>query len=126
MLLEQLGNLGFERGNGVTSITVGVLMVLRSYKDRKKLEALAKLSGMDEGFNDRVLHLEARRGLLPLLERAHEAGEGVTEEEVLLCPSGECKAYFKRAKEGFKRLLGECQGEGGGLSRCESHSIPYG
>ena len=35
---------------GVTSITVGVLMALRSYKDRKKLEVLAKLTGREEGF----------------------------------------------------------------------------
>ena len=80
MLLEQLGNLGFERGNGVTSITVGVLMVLRSYKDRKKLEALAKLSGHKEGFEHRALDLGARKNLLPLLEQAHEAGEGLTEQ----------------------------------------------
>ena len=68
VLFEQLGNLGFERGKGVTSITAGVLMVLRAYKDRKKLEALAKLSGEDEGFDDRALHLEAMRSLLPPLE----------------------------------------------------------
>ena len=39
----------FERGMGITSITVGVLMVLKSYRDRKKLEALAKLTGPGEG-----------------------------------------------------------------------------
>ena len=71
-----LGDLGFERGRGVTSITVGVLMILRAYKDRKKLEALAKVSGEDEGSGDYALHLGARRSLLPLLDRAHEAGEG--------------------------------------------------
>ena len=58
-------------------------MILRSYNDRKKLEALAKLSGRDEGLADDALHLETMRSLLPRLERAHEAGDRVTEEEVL-------------------------------------------
>ena len=58
-------------------------MILRSYKDRKKLEELARLSGEEGGFGDYALHLEAMRSLLPLLERAHEAGKGVTEEEVI-------------------------------------------
>ena len=83
MLFEQLSDIGFKRGRGITSITVGVLMIQRGYKDRKKLEALAKLSGEDEGFGDCALHLEARRNLLPLLERAHVAGEGLTEGEAL-------------------------------------------
>ena len=76
VLFEQLDHLGFERGKGVTSITVAVLMILRSYNDRKKLEALGKLSGQEEGFDVRTLHLKVRRSQLPLLERAHEAGEG--------------------------------------------------
>ena len=87
-------------------------MILRSYKDRKKLEALAKLSGEDEGFGDYALHPEAKRSLLPLLERAHEAGERVTEEEVLdrvlvlgracydIREGAESKHCFKRAKDG--------------------------
>ena len=29
LLFKQLGNLGFEKGKGVTSIAAGVLMVLR-------------------------------------------------------------------------------------------------
>ena len=78
MLFEQLSDIGFKRGRGITSITVGVLMIQRGYKDRKKLEALAKLSGEEGGFGDIALKLEARRILLPLLERAHEADEGVT------------------------------------------------
>ena len=57
-------------------------MILRSYKDRNKLEALAKLTSPDEGFDDRALHLEAMRSLLPL-PGAHVASDGVTEEEVL-------------------------------------------
>ena len=73
LLFELIGDLEFERGKGVNSITVGVLMILRSYNYRKKLDALAKLSGSDEGFDDRTPHLE----------QAHEAGDGVTEEEVL-------------------------------------------
>ena len=118
-LFEQLGDLGFERGKGINSITVGVLMILRSYKDRRKLEALAKLAGREEGFDDRALHLEAMRSVLPLLEEAHAAGDGVTEEEVLdgvmalgiaytwVDEWNECRACFRRAKEGFVRLLGE-------------------
>ena len=109
----------FERRKGVTNITVGVLMVLRAYKDRKKLEALAKLSGREEGFGDHTLHLEAMRSLVPLLEQAHAVGEGVTEEEVLdrVFALGEACMWmherdgylycFERAKEGFVRLLGK-------------------
>jgi tetratricopeptide (TPR) repeat protein len=58
------------------------------------------------------------RSLLPQLEKAHEAGEKVTEEEVLdgviaqglACmqmQTGESVPYFRRAKEGFLRLLRE-------------------
>ena len=61
VLFEQLGDLGFERGRGITSITVGVLMIIMAYNDRSKLEALAKLSGSDEGSADHALHLEAMR-----------------------------------------------------------------
>ena len=50
VLFEQLGNLGFERGKGVT---LGVLMVLRSYNDRKKLKSWQSLSA-GEGFGDDV------------------------------------------------------------------------
>ena len=94
-------------------------MVLRSYNDRKKLEALAKLNGQEEGFGYYALELEARRSLLQLLERAHEACEGVTEEEVLdgvmalgkacmwMQKWDEYQACFMRAKKGFKHLLGE-------------------
>ena len=76
VLFEQLGNLRFERGRGISSMMVGVLMILKSSKDRKSLEALAKLSGRDDGFGDYVLKIELRNHLLPLLEQAHEAGEG--------------------------------------------------
>eukprot|EP00518_Triparma_eleuthera_P004837 CAMPEP_0182464466 /NCGR_PEP_ID=MMETSP1319-20130603/8660_1 /TAXON_ID=172717 /ORGANISM="Bolidomonas pacifica, Strain RCC208" /LENGTH=512 /DNA_ID=CAMNT_0024664109 /DNA_START=147 /DNA_END=1685 /DNA_ORIENTATION=- len=118
-LFGQLGNIGFELGRGINGITVGVLMILRSYRDRGKLEALAKLTGPDEGFDDRALHLEAMRSLVPLLEEAYAAGDGVTEEEVLdgvmalgeaymwMEEWDECKACYKRAEEGFVRLLGE-------------------
>ena len=121
LMFEQLGDLGDEMGKGINSITVGVLMILRSYKDRKKLEALAKLTGKEEGLrDDRELHLEASRSLLTLLEEAHAAGgEGVTEEEVLDAVfalgkayntaenRSECRTCFERAKEGFSCLLGE-------------------
>ena len=92
VLFQQLGDLGFERERGIKGITLGILMILKSYKDRKKLELLAKLTGSDEGFGDyaleegvvgRALHLEAIRSLLLLMEWAHAAGEGVTEEEVI-------------------------------------------
>ena len=45
VLFEQLGDLGFERRRGATSMTVGVLMVLRSYNDRKKLEVRRRGDG---------------------------------------------------------------------------------
>ena len=61
LLFEQLRNLGFEGGKGVTSITVGVVMVPWSSNDRKKLEALAKLSGQEEGFDD-CARCTSRRG----------------------------------------------------------------
>ena len=131
LFFEHLGDLGFERGKGVTSITVGVLMILRSYKDRKKLKALAKLTsrkgedileiteiGIELCIVDYALELEARRNLLPLLERAHVVGEGLIEEEVLdsvfvlgraynrMREWDVCRACYKRVKEGFVRLLG--------------------
>ena len=93
------------------------LLILRATKDRKKLEALAKLSGREEGFGDDSLYLEARKILLPLLEKAHEAGEGVTEEEVLdgvIVLRRACmwmndfdgsEYCFVRAKEGYNQLL---------------------
>ena len=37
-----------------------------------------KPTGREEGFGDDALHLEAMRSLLPLLEKVHETGEGVT------------------------------------------------
>ena len=92
-------------------------MVLRSYSDRKKLEALARPSGLDEGFDDRALYLEARRSLLPSLEQAHEAGEGVTEEVLdgvftlgkacMWMHDPECLACFEMAKKGFVTLFGD-------------------
>ena len=119
VLIEQLGDLGFERGASITGTTVGILMILRVYKDRKKLEALAELSGSDEGFGDHALHLEAMRSLLQLLERTHEAGEGVTEEEVLdgvrapgdacvwMNERDGCLRCFERAKKGLVAQFGE-------------------
>ena len=112
---DKLGSLGAEKGRGITSITVGVLEILRG-GDLVKLRALVGLSGED-CFNDISLHLEACKSFLPLLEQAHEAGE-VTEEEVLDAvhqlgdahmwkENSECKACYVRAKEGFVRLLGE-------------------
>ena len=122
MLFEQLGNLGFEGGKGVISITVRVLIILSSYNDRKKLEALAKLSGPDDGFDDRELYLETMRILLPLLERVHEASERVTEEEVLngvlalgnasrMVYDFQAIACHRRAKEGFVTLFEEDHGK---------------
>ena len=118
VLFEQLGDLRFERGKGINRITVGVLMILRSCKDTKKLEALAKLCCSDEGFGDRAMHLEVMRSLLPLFEKAHEADEGVTEEEVLddvfelgkACNAMQefyrCDFCLERANEGFMCLQG--------------------
>ena len=124
VFFEKLGNLGFERGEGVTSMTVCVLMVLRSYNDRKKLNALAKLSGQEEGFGDYALELKARLSLLPLPKRAHEGGEGVTEEdardgvyqlgrahmrtgELGGGVKGDMLACFRRTNGGFERLFAE-------------------
>ena len=45
VLFEQFVDLGLERGKGVIGITVGILMILRAYKNRKKL---AKLTGWEE------------------------------------------------------------------------------
>ena len=93
-------------------------MILRSYKDRKKLEELARLSGEEGGFGDYALHLEAMRSLPPLLERVQEAGKGVTEEEVLdrvmvlgvacnrMSEWSGCLYCIKRAKKGYEILLG--------------------
>mmetsp|Transcript_29758 Transcript_29758/g.59185 ORF Transcript_29758/g.59185 Transcript_29758/m.59185 type:complete len:270 (-) Transcript_29758:124-933(-) len=114
---DKLGSFGEEKGRGITSITVGVLEILRG-KDVVKLRALTELSGPN-CFNDHELHLDASSSLQTLLERAHAAGEGVTEEEVLdsLMVLGEAcmwmqkrarrDACFLRAKKGFVRLLGE-------------------
>jgi hypothetical protein len=69
------------KGKPPIGVTSGWLRLLK-YGSRELLEALAKLCGQDEGFDERVLPLEARSRILPLLEKAYEAGE-VTEEEVL-------------------------------------------
>ena len=119
VLFEQLGDIGLEKGKGIRGITAGVLVLLGGYKDRRNPEALAKLSGRDEGFGDEALHLEPTRSLLPLLERAHEAGEGMTDEEVLdgvlalgrACARMDerdgCLYCFEMAKEGLVQLFGE-------------------
>jgi len=114
---DKLGSFGVEKGRGIASITVKVLEILRG-KDLVKLRALAELSGQD-CFNDRELHLSACTSLLPMVERAHAAGEeGVTEEEVLdavmalgaahmWANRGSCIELYKRARKGYRRLLGE-------------------
>ena len=105
------------KGKVPTGVTAGMLRLLK-YGSRAQLEALAKLAGKEEGFDDRALTLEARRRLQQVLEKAHKAGKA-TEEEVLdgslqlgdahlwIDEWGECVECYKRAKEGFVRLLGE-------------------
>ena len=99
-------------------MTAGVLRIFM-YGGRAQLEALAKLCERDEGFDDRALLLEARKRMHKVLEKAYEAGEEVTKEEVVnwvmvlerahmwMDEYDDCEACFKRAKEGFVRLLGE-------------------
>ena len=113
----KLGDIGTLKGKVPTGVTAGVLRLLR-YGSRAQLEALAKLAGKEEGFDDKALTLEARKRLQRVLEKAHKAGK-VTEEEVLdgvlalgeahmwMEEWDECGECFERAKEGFVRLLGE-------------------
>ena len=98
-------------------MAAGVLSLVK-YGSRAQLEALAKLTGKDEGFCDHDMALETRKRLQKLLEKAHAAGEA-NEEEVLdgvvalgrayvwMGEWDECHACFVRAREGFVRLLGE-------------------
>ena len=113
----KLGDIGTLKGKVPTGVTAGVLRLLR-YGSRAQLEALAKLAGKWEGFDDKALTLEARKRLKRVLEKAHKAGK-VTEEAVLdgvlqlgdahmrMKQRNECVACFRRAKDGFMRLLGE-------------------
>ena len=54
-------------------VTADVLRLL-NYGSRAQLEALAKLAGKDEGFDDRALLLESRNRSQKVLEKAYEAG----------------------------------------------------
>ena len=93
------------------------LLHLLKYGRRAQLEALAKLAERDEGFDDRVLLLEAMKRSQEVLKRAYEAGkvaeEGVNGVLVLgmaymwMNEYDECEVCYKRAEEGFVRLLGE-------------------
>ena len=86
-----------------------------TYGIRAQLQALAKLCGRDENFDDWAEVIEARRKTQKVLEKAYEAGK-VTEEQV---PDGalalwraymwmyeydECEACYKRA--GSRACLG--------------------
>ena len=51
-------------------VTAGVLHLLK-YGNVAQLEALAKLCGRDEGFDDAVLLLQARQGSKKVLEKAY-------------------------------------------------------
>jgi tetratricopeptide (TPR) repeat protein len=104
-------------GRGIDSFTVAVLEIVRGV-DFIKLKALAELTGK-ECFDDPALHLETMKGLMQVLEKRHAEGKPTTEEDILdgvlalgsahawTQEWGECKVYFRRAKEGFVRLLGE-------------------
>merc|ERR1719506_1333791 len=114
-LFAKLGDIGTLKGKVPTGVTAGVLRLLR-YGSRAQLEALAKLAGREDGFDDRALTLETRKRLQRVLEKAYESGK-LTEEEVLdgILALGEAhewvrefdegRACFRRAKEGFVRLL---------------------
>ena len=103
-------------GRGIDSFTVAVLEIARGV-DFIKLKALAELTG-EECFNDPALHLETMKGLMLVLEKRHAEGKPTTEEDVLdgvlalgkaylWMQDPECHDCFRRAKEGFVRLLGE-------------------
>ena len=101
-----------------TGVTAAVLRLLK-YGNVAQLGALANLAGKEEGFDDPVLVLEARRRMQKVLEKAYQASKGVAEEEALdgvytlglaytqMQEWDECHASYRRAKEGLVRLLGE-------------------
>ena len=96
MLFEQLGNLGFERGKDVTSITVGILMVLRAYKDRKMWMG-------SQGDDCRPFFKRAREGLVRLLGEDHTKSVEATYSLLVQTTTGderigELRALWERLK----------------------------
>ena len=77
-----LGDIGTLKGKVPTGVTAGVLRLLR-YGSRAQLEALAKLAGKEEGFDDRALTLEARKRLQRVLEKEYESGKAKIEKLLL-------------------------------------------
>ena len=65
-----LGDIGTLKGKVPTGVTASVLHLLK-YGNVAQLEALAKLCGRDEGFDDAVLLLQARQGSKKVLEKAY-------------------------------------------------------
>ena len=97
------------KGKVPTGDTAGVLRLLK-YGSMAQLEALVKLCGGDEGFNDKALLPQARMKTQKVLEKSCEAGKG-TEEEALdgVVALGRAEASmqtekiwacFERAKDG--------------------------
>ena len=72
-LFAQLGDVGTLKGKVPTGVTSRLLRLLK-YGGRAQLEALAKLCGKDEVFDDRVLLLEAGERMQKVLETAYGAG----------------------------------------------------
>ena len=77
-------------------------------EDFAKLSALAALMGQG-CFDDRELHLEARKALQPVLEKRRAEGKQMTEEDVLdgvlalgeaymMMEIGESLTYIRRAR----------------------------
>ena len=63
-------------------MTAGLLRLLR-YGSRAQLEALAKLVGREEGFDDKAVTLEARKRLQRVLEKEYESGKAKIEKLLL-------------------------------------------
>ena len=133
-LFAKLGDIGTLKGKVPTGVTAGVLRLLR-YGSRAQLEALAKLAGREEGFDDKALTLEARKRLQRVLEKAHKAGK-MPEEEVFdgvlqlgnahmwMNQRNGCVACFERAKEGFVCLLGEDSAQAANAALAVASQIP--
>ena len=94
--VAKLGDISSLKGKGPMGISACVLRLLK-YGSRAQLEALAKLCGKEEGFDDQALLLEARRRLQNILEKAHAAGKA-TEEEVLDGIMALGYAYMRRTR----------------------------
>ena len=69
----KLGDIGTLKGKAPTGVTAGVLCLLK-YGNRAQFEALAKLCGEEEGFDDEELLLKVRWRLQKFLDETYKAG----------------------------------------------------